>query len=403
MSGQEDFIVSMVARLKRLNDDQGELDAYAWYSELLEGLKSGLKEVNCDGKRQGQVWFSKELKALRKEMHRKAREGMVAGESEWEQNHLRNEYLKARVAYSKAVKRAKRVYQRNRCEQLEREFDCPKRFWRTLKKMNVGKMEKQSRDLLRVYDDKGFEMSGEEAIEVWRNHFAKVLGGNDEGNRETSCTQVNTEETQPESSEHLGEPVSREEVQWALNEVKKDAAPGLDGVVMNMMQTEKLFEMNTGLRQGCVLSSLLFSLYINGAVKKLKEERCGVECGGETIPGLLFADDTCLMASDAAGLIKSLDVLVGWCKEWGVKINVAKSGVMHIRNKKAERCEMAYEVDGEAIPMVSSYKYLGCVVDEHLVMTEMVEERAEDGRRALGACFQRCQAEIDDIRRNWNF
>ena len=114
------------------------------------------------------------------------------------------------------------------------------------------------------------------------------------------------------------------------------------------------FEVNTGLQQGCVLSPLLFSLYINGAVKKLKEERCGVECGGETIPGLLFADDTCLMVSDSAGLRKSLDMLVEWCKEWGVKINVAKSGVMHIRNKKAERCEMAYEVDGEAIPIVSS-------------------------------------------------
>ena len=41
----------------------------------------------------------------------------------------------------------------------------------------------------------------------------------------------------------------------------------------------------------------------------MKEERCGVECGDDTIPGLLFADDTCLMASDAASLRKSLDVL----------------------------------------------------------------------------------------------
>ena len=213
MSGQEDFIVSMVARLKRLIDDQGELDAL--YSDLLKGLKSGLKEVNCDGKRQGQVWFSKQLKALRKEMHRKEKE-WLQGKANGEQNHLRNEYWKARAAYSKAVKRAKRVYQRNRYEQLERELECPQKFWRTLKKMNVGKMKKQSHDLLRVYDNGGSERSGEEAIEVRRSHFAKVLSGDDEGDKETSCTQVNTEETQPESSEHLGEPISREEYNGPL-------------------------------------------------------------------------------------------------------------------------------------------------------------------------------------------
>ena len=56
-----------------------------------------------------------------------------------------------------------------------------------------------------------------------------------------------------------------------------------------------------------ILSPFLFILYINGAVK---EEGCGVECEGETIPGLPFADDTCLMASDPAGLRKCLDVLV---------------------------------------------------------------------------------------------
>ena len=109
--------------------------------------------------------------------------------------------------------------------------------------MNVEKMKKQSRDLLQVYDNGGSERSGEEVIEVWRSHFTKVLGGDDEGDRETSCTQVNSEETQPESSEHLGEPISREEVQRALNEVKKDVAPGLDGVVMDMMLTERLFEV----------------------------------------------------------------------------------------------------------------------------------------------------------------
>ena len=46
--------------------------------------------------------------------------------------------------------------------------------------------------------------------------------------------------------------------------------------------------------------------------------------------------------------------------------------------------------------MVSSYKYLGFFVDEFLELKEMVEDKAEAGRRALGACFQRCRAEMGD-------
>ena len=90
----------------------------------------------------------------------------------------------------------------------------------------------------------------------------------------------------------------------------------------------------------CCMSLLLFSLYINGAVKKLKEGKCGIEYGNEIFPGLLFADDTCLVASDAPDLMKNMDVLVEWCREWRVIINVAKSGIMHIRNRKVGRCDM---------------------------------------------------------------
>ena len=72
------------------------------------------------------------------------------------------------------------------------------------------------------------------------------------------------------------------------------------------------FGVNIGLRQGCVLSPLLFSLYINGVMTRLHEEKC--ECGGDKIAGPLVADDTSLVASDVDGLKKSLDVLVERCE-----------------------------------------------------------------------------------------
>ena len=70
-----------------------------------------------------------------------------------------------------------------------------------------------------------------------------------------------------------------------------------------------------------VLSSSLFSLYINGVVTRLHDEKCGVQCGGDMVPGLLFEDDTSSVTSDKEGLWKSLEFLVTWCEKWGIKIN----------------------------------------------------------------------------------
>ena len=63
---------------------------------------------------------------------------------------------------------------------------------------------------------------------------------------------------------------------------------------------------------------------------------------------------------------------------------MAKSGVMHIRKKSERKSEIQYMVDGKEIPMVSSYKYLGCVLDEHLELKDMVHNRVMQGRRLWG-------------------
>ena len=96
----------------------------------------------------------------------------------------------------------------------------------------------------------------------------------------------------------------------------------------------EVLNVNVGLHQGCVHSPALFSLYINSLVDQLKTASCGIECAGEIIPALPFADDTALLTPDESGIEKNSEVLVEWCEEWGVKINVSKSGIMHMRQKR---------------------------------------------------------------------
>jgi len=69
------------------------------------------------------------------------------------------------------------------------------------------------------------------------------------------------------------------------------------------------FRLDTGVRQGCVLSPLLYALFINGLVKELNSMNQGVKVGlrVKRLGTLLYADDIVLLAEDAQSLQRMLD------------------------------------------------------------------------------------------------
>ena len=91
------------------------------------------------------------------------------------------------------------------------------------------------------------------------------------------------------------------------------------------------FSAKNGLRQGCILSPLLFSLYINSLIAEMKVAGVGVVCKGQRIPALLYADDMVLLAEDEEMLRKELKILGEWCVKQSIKVNVGKCGIMHFR------------------------------------------------------------------------
>jgi len=153
------------------------------------------------------------------------------------------------------------------------------------------------------------------------------------------------------------------------------------------------FNVNTGLRQGCSLSTVLFNLFINDLAALVKGLHKGVDIGTEYVSILLYADDIVLIAENEDDLQSMLTVLNDWCNSNGMMVNASKSNVVHFRPCSVERSNYVFVCGQTAIEYASKYMYLGILLTEHLDFSLTAKCVAQSAGRALGlliAKFRNC-------------
>ena len=95
------------------------------------------------------------------------------------------------------------------------------------------------------------------------------------------------------------------------------------------------FSCTTGVKQGCILSTLLFSLYVSKLETIMRTS--GVS-GIETLPNdvsiflLMYIDDLCIFSDNDIDLQRKIRVLDDFCKEWGLILNLNKTKIIVFRN-----------------------------------------------------------------------
>ena len=121
----------------------------------------------------------------------------------------------------------------------------------------------------------------------------------------------------------------------------------------------KVFDVDTGTKQGGILSPDFFSLYINDLISLLVKSGFGCHMIALSIACLFYADDIVLLSPSHAGLQKMLDICYQYCSKYCLDFNVSKSKIMIIGNDLSEGLFAPLSINGRQLDYVSEFKYLG--------------------------------------------
>ena len=125
----------------------------------------------------------------------------------------------------------------------------------------------------------------------------------------------------------------------------------------------EFFPATVGVRQGCILSPVLFNIFLERIMQEaLSDFDSTVSIGGRPLCNLRFADDIDLIGRDEEELQDLTTRLEESAGKFGMEISAEKSKVLVNSNKDTPQTHII--MNGETLEQVDSFKYLGALITE---------------------------------------
>jgi hypothetical protein len=127
------------------------------------------------------------------------------------------------------------------------------------------------------------------------------------------------------------------------------------------------FFVSNGVRQGGVLSPVLFNVYVDSLSQDLISTGIGCCIGKTNCNHLFYADDLVLLSPSEKGLQKLVDVAAQFGSSHELSFNVRKTNCMLFLPKKAKLLRSPnILLNGSALEFISKCKYLGVFISNDM-------------------------------------
>ena len=127
------------------------------------------------------------------------------------------------------------------------------------------------------------------------------------------------------------------------------------------------FKVTNGIRQGSLLSPLLFNVYVDDLSGYMNESLVGCHVANKCVNHLSYADDMVLMAPSVRALQKLLDLCSSYASEHDIVYNTRKSVCMIIWPKKARFVFIpSFYLSGDKLCFITEFLYLGHLISDDL-------------------------------------
>ena len=126
------------------------------------------------------------------------------------------------------------------------------------------------------------------------------------------------------------------------------------------------FSVANGVRQGGILSPLLYNIYTDPMIGNLNSIKTGYCINGNIINNLCYADDTTLFSPSLSGLQLLIDCCQKFANSNKITYNIEKSVILPIYYNKSHHNPIKLRIGNTCLRVVKAYKYLGHWISDNL-------------------------------------